>query len=325
MFRRLCHPVTLVVGVVVLLFVLYEVGARFFAYTADAYVMSDIIVISSEVDGPVSELTVQNNQPVATGDLLLKIERTPYALRVRNGEAALDQAKAELELAQDEVHAANAGISSAQAVLTNAQSQLNRVKALTTDGFSTDASLDVATRDVGTASANLLMAQAGHSVAIRRVAAADASITANEAMLARARYELSKTTLTAPEAGRVAPFIIRQGDFLRPGTQVLALVTERRRRVVANITQRHLSRIRMGQSVLVTLGSDPWVVHRGRVSGIAAGVARAPATPDVVPYVAPTTDWVRLPQRFPVEITLDDWPPDLGVFTGADARVLIWF
>lgn len=325
MFRRLCHPVTLVVGVVVLLFVLYEVGARFFAYTADAYVMSDIIVISAEVDGPVSELSVQNNQRVVAGDLLLKIEQTPYALRVRNGEAALAQAKAELELAQDEVHAANAGIASAQAVLTNAQSQLARVKALSTDGFSTEASLDVATRDMGTASANLLMAQAGHSVAIRRVAAADATITANEAMLARARYELSKTTLAAPEAGRVAPFIIRQGDYLRPGTQVLAVVTERRRRVVANMTQRHLSRIRMGQSALVTLGSDPWVIHRGRVSGIASGVARSPKTPDVVPYVAPTTDWVRLPQRFPVEITLDDWPPGLGVFTGADARVLIWF
>lgn len=39
--------------------------------------MSDIIVVSVEVDGPVSQLAVQNNQPVGAGELLLEIEQTP--------------------------------------------------------------------------------------------------------------------------------------------------------------------------------------------------------------------------------------------------------
>lgn len=83
--------------------------------------------------------------------------------------------------------------------LTNAQSQLAREKVLTTDGFSTEARLDVATRDMATASANFLMAQAGHGVAIRRVAAAEAALTANAAMLARARHKLLRCQISHDE------------------------------------------------------------------------------------------------------------------------------
>lgn len=323
--RLLRHPVLLIVSVIVALFILYEVCVRFFAYTGDAYVMSDIIVLSSEIEGPVSRLAVQNNQKVAADALLFEIERTPYALKVQETQAALTQAQADLELATDEVTAAKANVAAAQAVQTNAQDQLLRVKTLATEGYSPEASLDVATRDVATAGANVMSAQAQLSVAVRRVAVASALIASAQAALAKAQYDLSKTTVAAPEAGRVAPFVTRQGDYLRPGSEVLAIVTERRRRVVANMSERHLARIKVGQRVLLTLGSDPWVLHYGHVSGIAAGVSRSPDNPQVMPYVDPTTDWVRLPRRFPVEVTLDDWPADLGLFNGADARVLIWF
>lgn len=319
------HPVMLIVGIIVGLFALYEVSVRFFAYTGDAYVMSDVVVISSQIEGPISELAVQNNQSVAAGELLFRIEQTPFRLKVEQTQATLDQAKADLELSKDEVKAARAGIASAEAVLTNAQAQLGRIKSLSLEGFSPEASLDIATRDAATATANVMTAQAAFDVASRRVALVSATIVAASADLAKAQYDFSKTTVAAPEAGRVAPFITRAGDYVRPGTEVLALVTDRRRRVVANLVERHLARVRVGQRVWLTLGSDPWVLHRGTVSGIAAGVSRSPDNPQVLPYVEPTADWVRLPRRFPVEVTLDEWPSGLGQFNGADARVLIWF
>lgn len=326
MFNSLLrHPVGAIVGVVLSLFGLYELSVRYFGYTADAYVMSDIIVLSSQIEGPVSHLAVQNNDRVIAGQLLFEIEKTPYQLKVQETQAALQQAEADLDLARDEVNSAQAGVTSAQAVLTNAQAQLDRVKSLSTDGFSTEASLDVATRDVATATANVQTAEAARDVANRRVAVAMATIAAAQAALARAQYDLSKTSVAAPESGRVAPFTTRLGDYLQVGSEVLALVTDHRRRVVANMPERHLARIRTGQRVWLTLGSDPWVLHYGRISGIAAGVARSPDNPQVLPYVEPTTDWVRLPRRFPIEITIDDWPENLGLFNGADARVLIWF
>lgn len=325
LMRIIRHPAGLVVLAMMALFAVYEISVRFVAYTSDAYVNSDVVVISAQIEGPVARLAVQNNQTVTAGQLLFEIEPRPFALRVTESEAALTQAKADLDLANDEVTAARANVTSAQAVETNASATLERVKSLSQDGFSTDAALDVATRDMATSSANILVAQSALSVANRRVSVSSAAIASAEADLAKARYELSKTKVTTPEAGQVAPFTIRQGDYLRPGTQVLGVVTGERRRVVANIAERHLARIKPGQLVWLTLGSDPWTIHSGRVSGISAGVARSAEAPSVVPYVEPTTDWVRLPRRFPVEVTLDAWPASLGLFVGADARVLIWF
>jgi multidrug efflux system membrane fusion protein len=325
MLRRLYHPATLIAGVVILVFGLYEISVRFFAYTADAYVMSDIVVVSSEVSGPISRLVVQNNQEVSVGDLLFEVEKTPFQLRQKQTQAALDQAKADLDLANDEVKAAQAAITSAQAIQTNAQAELDRIKSLTKQGFSTEASLDIATRDLATATASVIATQAQLGVATRRVAVVGGSMVSAQAAVDDAVYNLAKCTVTAPEAGRIAPFSIRQGDYLTPGTEVLALVTNRRPRIVANIAERHLARLRVGQGVLLTLGSQPWTLHRGKVSGIAVGVARSPGHAQVLPYVQPTTDWVRLPQRFPVEITLGEWPADVGLFNGADARVLVWF
>lgn len=325
MLRRLCHPATIVAGVIVLLFCLYEISVRFFAYTADAYVMSDVVVISSEIAGPISKLVVQNNQAVSPGDLLFEVEKTPFQLRAQQTQAALDQAKADLELANDEIAAAKANVASAQAIQTNAQTELGRVKSLSVKGFSTEANLDVATRDLATATAAVLSAQAQLGVSTRRVAVVGGAVVSAQAAVADAAYNLAKCTVVAPEAGRIAPFTIRKGDYLMPGTEVLALVTDRRPRIVANIPERHLAKLRVGQSVFVTLGSDPWMLHGGQISGIAVGVARSPGISQVLPYVEPTTDWVRLPRRFPVEVTLNDWPADVGLFNGADARVLVWF
>lgn len=319
------HPVRLILGACIALFVLYEIGVRFFAYTADAYVTSDIVILSAEIEGPVSRLGVQNNQLVRAGDTLFEIEPTPYRLAVEESTAALAQAKANVDLANDELASARAKLESAQAVETNANATIERIRSLSKDGFSTEANLDVATRDVATAGADVVLAQSGLQVASQHIAVSTANVAAAEAALAKARYQLSKTAIAAPEAGRIAPFDTRQGDYLRAGTQVMAIVTDARRRVVANVAERHLSNIRLGQRALVTLGSEPWVIHQGTVSGIAAGVARSPDNPQIVPYVEPTTDWVRLPRRFPIEITLDAWPEGLPHFVGADARVLIWF
>ena len=326
MLRRLLdHPVRLIVGVVILFFALYELSVQFFAYTGDAYVTTDVVVLSAEVDGPIASIAVENNQAVKAGDPLFTIETTPYALDVTEAEATLAQAKAGLALASDQVAAAKATVASAEAVLSNANAALSRSRALSGEGFSTDATLDEAVRDAATASANLLVAQSDLGVANQRVTVANADLSAAEAALGKARYRLSKTDIAAPVDGRIAPFTRRRGDSLAAGDEVMAIVTAERPRIVANVAERHLSHLKLGQAVWVTIGSRPWHIVGGRVSGIAAGIARSPEAQRIIPYVDPSTDWVRLPRRFPVEITLDDLPPGEALPLGADARALIWF
>jgi membrane fusion protein, multidrug efflux system len=319
------RPASFVIAVGLTFFLLYEVSVHFFAYSGDSYVASDIVVLSSEIEGPISKLAVGNNQVVKAGDPLFEIEMTPYRLQLDEAEAAVRQAEANLALADDQFGSAKADVESAEAVETDANATLARVQALARDGYASSANLDTAKKDAATASARVLVTQAQLSVANRRITVARTNIAAAKAARAKAEYQLSKTSISAPEGGRIAPFQRRTGDYLATGTKVMALVTARRRRVVANLAERHLAHVEIGQRAFVTLGTDPWRIHAGRVSGIAPGVSRSATDQLVLPYVEPTTDWVRLPRRFPVEIELDDWPDNLAYHLGADARALILF
>jgi multidrug efflux system membrane fusion protein len=323
--RLMRRPALTVIGACAALFVVYEIAVLIFAYSGDSYVISDVVALSAEVEGPVARLSVKDNDLVAKDAPLFTIDPTPYRLEVEERAAAEGQAEANLALAREHFAEMQALLNAARAVETDARTHFVRVQALAKDQVASTAQLDDATRDMDTAVAKTLAAQAAHNVAGQTVAVMTANLSAAKAALARARYRLSKTAIAAPQAGRVAPFTVRTGDYMQVGTQVLALVTDERRRIVANMAERHLSRIRPGQRAWVTLGAQPWVIHLGRVASIAPGVARSPTAPQVLPYVAPTTDWIRLPRRFPVEVELDHWPPGLPSYAGADARVLIWF
>jgi multidrug efflux system membrane fusion protein len=323
--RLMRRPAVTVIGACVALFVLYEIAVLIFAYSGDAYVISDVVALSAEVEGRVSQLSVRDNDVVAKNAPLFTIDPTPYRLQVEESTAAEGQAEANLALARAHHNEMQALLDAARAVEADARAHFARVQTLTRQQVASAAQLDDATRDMDAAVAKSLAAQAAHNVAAQSVAVMTANLHAARAALARALYRLSKTAVAAPQPGRVAPFVVRSGDYLQIGTAVMAVVTEEGRRVVANMAERHLSRIRPGQRAWVTLGSQPWVLHLGRVASVAPGVARSPTAPQVLPYVAPTTDWIRLPRRFPVEVTLDRWPPDLPTYAGADARVLIWF
>jgi multidrug efflux system membrane fusion protein len=72
------------------------------------------------------------------------------------------------------------------------------------------------------------------------------------------------------------------------------------------------------------LDSRPWRLYRAKIGGVARGISRDPIPNKLLTYVAPTTDWIRLQRRFPVTLTLVDPPPNLSLFMGADARVVIF-
>jgi multidrug efflux system membrane fusion protein len=65
-------------------------------------------------------------------------------------------------------------------------------------------------------------------------------------------------------------------------------------------------------------------LQRGHIASIGQGISRDPEAAKLLPYVAPTTDWIRLQRRFPVTILLDEPPPNMKLFMGADARTVIF-
>jgi len=320
------HAARAVLAAVALAFLLYEASALVFAYSADAFVTTDVVVVAPEVEGPIAELNVRENQRVTAGAPLLTIDQRPFAIALAAAEAALQLAQQQQALAQDAVGEMEADIASQRAKLDDAQAMVARAAPLARDQFVSAQRVDDLRRDATVAEAAVHRAEAAAVVARRQVQVAGAQIAAAQARVDRARYDLDRTRLFAPAAGRVAPFEARVGSHLAAGQPVLAVVTDSNWRIIANVTERHLPRIAPGRTVLVMLGSDAWRIHRGRVRDTAPAIARAPgALASVIPYVSPQTDWVRLPQRFPVEIDLPGLAGSIPAFRGGNARVLVLF
>jgi membrane fusion protein, multidrug efflux system len=319
------HAVIAVLVLGAIVYACYELSALFFAYTGDAYVDADVIVLAPRVEGPIDRLTVTDNAVVGEGELLFEILPDAYVREAAQLEAAVRLARTNLTQARDKVSETEAEIDQRQATLADARASQARYQDLFDRQVIARQELDNTTRDAKVAQAMLLGAQDRLMSARQGVVVQEAELAVAQAALERATWRLAQTRIYAPASGRVAPFEARVGDYRKPGDPVLAIVTDGNWRVVANVTERHLARLKPGQDVWFTLGSAPWRLQRGTVRSISSGISRERGSVNVVPYVAPTTDWIRLPRRFPVEIDLDDLPKRERLYRGADARVFIWF
>ena len=97
---HLARSVMLALGVAL---ALYELSVLVFAYSADAYVTTDVVLVAPEVAGPIAELPVRENQRVAAGMPLLAIEPRPFALALASAQAAVDLAQRQQALAAEAV------------------------------------------------------------------------------------------------------------------------------------------------------------------------------------------------------------------------------
>ena len=304
-----------------ILFTVYELVSQVLVYSRDAYITTDVIGVAPQVSGPLSILAVKDNQVVRQGDLLIKIDPRPFELDLDRLEANLELAHATEERAKEEVSMAADRIASQEAQLDDAKVAFERATDLRKLGNIAQQSLDDARRTFEVATALLRATQAARVTAEQEVSVQAASVAGARAAVARAKYDLDRTVLVAPVAGRVAPLIVRVGDYLTAGRPIVAIVSDENWRLVVNLPERHLKGLKVGQRVYCYIDSDPWRIHAGKVRSVAPGVARSLDPSQILPYVNLTTDWIRLPRRIPVEIDLGDLPKKQRLFVGGDANV----
>ncbi len=167
-------------------------------------------------------------------------------------------------------------------------------------------------------------AQAGVKRMRRLLAMHDAAIAEAQAELAIAQWRLGRTQLYAPVDGTINNLTLRVGDTAQQDEPLIGIVDANAFRIVANYKQSYIRGFRISGTAWVWLDTDPWHVYRARIQGTARGISRTREKGGLQPYVAPTTEWIRLQRRFPVTVTLVDRPPDNTLFMGADARAVIF-
>ncbi len=249
-------------------------------WTRDGRVRADIVRVTPDIGGLITEVRVRDNQPVKAGDLLFVIDRPRYAL-----------ALAEVD----------AQIASARATLAQARREAAR---------------DVALGD--------LVAKETHEQNLARVETAQAALAQALAAREAAALNVKRTDVRASVNGIVTNLDLHPGDFVAAGQQALALLNTDSLRVEGYFEETKLPMIDIGAPVVVTLmGEDKEL--RGHVESIAAGIndATRADSSNLLPNVEPTFSWVRLAQRIPVRVRLDNPPADVRLIAGRTATVTI--
>ncbi|RDC69755.1 multidrug transporter subunit MdtN [Rhodovulum sp. 12E13] len=300
----------------------------------DASVEADVSRIAPSIPGRVKAIHVHDNGEVKAGDLLVELDETPYRL-------ALEQARADLEIAMaarsDQARSiraeqANLAIAEEQVVratnnLELATQTLGRLLPMQERGFVSAQQVDDATTLQRDAEVSLNEARRQLEAAEALVGdeeGAQALIRAREAAVAIAEHELAGTKIEAPFDGRVTGMSVSVGDYVLPAQSLFSLIDTSRWIVSANYTETTLPGIEVGDCATVYVLADRTRPMQGRVEGIGWGVASRDViqVPSALPIVPKSLDWVRVQQRFPVHIRIDDPLLDL-MRVGASAVAVV--
>lgn len=157
-----------------------------------------------------------------------------------------------------------------------------------------------------------------------RVEQAEAALDQAQAALDVAALNLERTVVLAPADGFLSDLTLRTGDYVTAGKPVVALIDARSFRVEGYFEETKLRGLRIGMPVSVRIMGEPAPL-RGRIQSIAAGIEdrERVTSANLLPNVNPTFSWVRLAQRVPVRIALDQTPRDLRMIAGRTATVAV--
>jgi multidrug efflux system membrane fusion protein len=278
--------------------------------TDDAYVRANIVGIAPHISGPLVDLPIRDNQRVRKGDLLFIIDPRPYQAELDSTIANLDLTNLEIDALDNTISAAKAKETQLEANRAYDQQYLARIEPLLSENF-------VTANEVSSAKAKLAAARAAVENAKSEVARAtnelgkygdiNARRKAAEAAAYRARLNVEYCHVKAPFDGYVTNLNIAIGQYANEGKQVVSLVDDRNWYVLANFRETFLARIQPGMDAEVFLLGYPNVRFRGRVEGVGWALFQENgASVEGLPRVEPTLNWVRLAQRFPVRVTLED-------------------
>jgi multidrug efflux system membrane fusion protein len=311
-------------GTLLLLFILWETFTFFVAYTDDAYVRSDLVAVAPEVTGRIITVHVVDNQTVKKGDKLISIDPVPFQLDVNTRQAQIDEAASLLKVAQEQLSTANEALIAATSTHTYAVEQQARFAVLAASNNAPRAELDRYNDELRRATAEMNMSQVAIAKAQTSINAHQAALDVAKAEMATAQWRLSRTEVVSPVNGTITNLTTRPGDTATVNIPMIGIVDADAWRIMANYKQYYVRSFEVGGEAWVWLDSAPWHFYRAKITGIARGFSRDPQMPMLLPYVAPTTDWIRLQRRIPVTIVLVDPPPDAKLYMGADARTVIF-
>jgi multidrug resistance efflux pump len=313
-YKKIAYSTARVTATLILLVLAGVVGWRLWVYyqlepwTRDGRVRADIVQIAPDVSGLVTKVSVTHDEIVKAGQVIFTIDQDRYALALRQAEAAVATQQAAI-IAQE------ANVDAHEAALAEARREATR-----NDGLSNLIAREVLEQSHSkVAQEAAAVAQAKAAVGQAQSALAQAEATHDVAVL-----NLERTVVRAPVDGVMSDISLRVGEYVSPGKAVLAEIDAASLRVEGYFEETKLPRIHVGDAVEVRLMGDETLLS-GHIQSIAGAIEdrERAASANLLPNVNPTFSWVRLAQRVPVRVHLDQPPANIRLIAGRTATVTV--
>jgi len=312
-----------VVGMTVLILLLNV----FAPSSADVRVIKYVVQVVPQVRGRVVEVPVTGNQYVRKGDILFRIDPTPYELRVKTLEAQLANAEGASRQLNEELNTARSSKEAVSARVELARMRVEQYRELAATGAGDAFALQKAQADLRELESQLAAAGASESqVRERLLAQVDgdlAEVAQIKAELENARWELSQTTTYAPADGWVINLQLRPGSFAVPLPAMVAMTfVEDEYQVVALYNQNELHQVEPGNRAELTLRTLPGRIIKAKVDSViwAQGQGQVPMSGTL-----PQTGAQPIPPgRFAVKLDVDEQYKDYFFAAGATGEAAIY-
>lgn len=313
--------------IVAVAFVLYQNSKRYVT-TDDAFVQAARVDVSATISGRVTEIEVHDNQLVRRGDILFRLDDRDLQIAVRRARAKLDEAILQVDALRALYRQHQADARAAQEDVQFRQQEFERQTRLAAHGISSREQLDAARHDWLAAQQKLaaMLQQRQHTLAeldqhLDAAVVTYPAVQQAQAALDKAMLDVSYATVRAPIDGIVSRVPqLQAGDYIKGATPLFALFSTHDVWVEANFKETALAHMRPGMLAEIDIDAWPDRVFHGHVESLAAGTG---ASFSLLPPENATGNWVKVVQRLPVRIHLDELPANHILATGLSAEVKV--
>ena len=286
---------------------LYYTGGRYIE-TENAYIKADKVMISARVAGAIATVAVHENQHVDTGDVLFRLDETPFRIALAQAEAHLQAVRSDLEALKASYEQKRRELELAETNARYSKRELQRQTELARKKLISQERLDAARHDYD-------VTQQQVAVIRQDLAQILANLSGNETMAVenypryleakaqrdQAALDLQHAVVRAPFPG-IASKTPEPGDYVKEGGVVMSIVADSGMWIEANYKETQLTHVRRGQRVTIHVDTFPGHEWHGRVASISQATG---AEFSILPPQNASGNWVKVVQWIPVRIALE--------------------